>query len=66
MQNDTTLNYQVLALDIVMAAIEDSLGDGEEALDAHEWLESIELDGLGIDGLEWSDLEASVDLGREE
>ncbi len=48
---DTTLNYQALALDIVMAAYEDAQGEGSSAIEAHQWLENIDMENLGIEGL---------------
>jgi len=65
MQTDTTLNYQALALNIVMAAIEDSYGCNREAQKAQEWLENFDISGLGIEGLELSDLETTVGLKYE-
>jgi hypothetical protein len=48
---DTTLNYQALALDIVMAAYEDAQGEGASAIEAHQWLETVDMENLGIEGL---------------
>lgn len=54
---DTTLNYQTLAMDIVMAALEDARGDDNAAYEAQEWLDNIDLSGIGIEGLDIDDLE---------
>jgi hypothetical protein len=53
---ETTLNYQVLALEVISAAMEDARGnDPEAAAMARQWLEHIDARTLGIDGMEIDD-----------
>lgn len=59
---DTTLNYQALALDIVMTAIGDAQGEGEEAMMASQWLEHVDFAGLGIEGTDIADLAAFMNI----
>jgi len=59
---DTTMNYQALAMDIVMAAIEDAQSGGDEAPEAQEWLEHVDLSTLGIEGLALEDLEVCASM----
>jgi hypothetical protein len=47
---DNTLNYQALAIDIVMAAYEDAQGEGPEAIEAQQWLSRVDLETIGIEG----------------
>lgn len=49
-KTDTTLNYQALALDIILTAIEDAQsGDPETAMNARKWLETVDMQSLGVD-----------------
>jgi hypothetical protein len=56
------MNYQVLAMEIVMAAMEDARGEDIEAQEAQEWLERIDISGIGIDNLNFSDLETCLSM----
>ncbi len=56
------MNYQVLAMEIVMAAMEDARGEDIEAREAQEWLERIDISGIGIDNLNFSDLETCLSM----
>lgn len=45
---DTTINYQALAVDIVLAAMQDAQGDGSDALAAQQWLDVVDLESVGV------------------
>lgn len=45
---DTTINYQALALEIIMAAVQDAQGEGQDAREAQQWLDVIDVESLGM------------------